>query len=62
MGITDKVTGRAKQATGAITGNKDTERQGKNEEAKHDKKEEAAAAQNQADEKQAEASRLDQKT
>ena len=62
MGITDKVTGRAKQATGAVTGNKDTERQGKNEEAKHDKKEEAAQAQTQAEEKQAEADNLERQT
>ncbi len=62
MGITDKVTGRAKQATGAITGSKSTEREGKQEEAKHDKKEEAAQAQTQAEQKQAEADRLEKKT
>jgi uncharacterized protein YjbJ (UPF0337 family) len=62
MGVTDKVTGRAKQAAGAVTGSKSTEREGRQEEAKHDKKEEAARAQNQADEKQAEANRLDNKT
>jgi len=62
MGITDKVSGRAKQATGAITGSKSTERQGKNEEAKADKKEEAAEAQNQAEQKQAEANNLEKKT
>ena len=37
-------------------------REGKQEEAKHDKKEEAAEAQNKADEKQAEANRLEHKT
>jgi len=62
MGITDKVTGRAKQATGAITGSKATEREGKKEEAKHDKKEEAAQAQTQAEEKQAEADNLERQT
>ncbi|CAA9481791.1 MAG: hypothetical protein AVDCRST_MAG17-215 [uncultured Solirubrobacterales bacterium] len=62
MGITDKVSGRAKQATGAVTGSKSTERQGKQEEAKHDKKEEAAQAQSQAEEKQAEVDRLEKKT
>ena len=62
MGITDKVSGRAKQATGAITGSKSTERQGKNEEAKADKKEEAAEAQSQAEQKQAEANNLEKKT
>ena len=62
MGITDKVSGRAKQATGAITGSKSTEREGKQEEAKHDKKEEAAEAQNAADQKKAEAQDLEKKT
>ena len=62
MGITDKVSGRAKQATGAITGSKSTERQGKQEEEKANKKEEAARAQSAAEEKQAEADRLDKKT
>jgi uncharacterized protein YjbJ (UPF0337 family) len=62
MGITDKVSGRAKQATGAITGSKATEREGKQEEAKHDKKEEAADAHTKAEEKQAEADRLEHKT
>jgi len=62
MGITDKVSGRAKQATGAITGSKATERQGKQEERKADKKEEAAEAQTAAEEKQAEADRLERKT
>jgi uncharacterized protein YjbJ (UPF0337 family) len=62
MGITDKITGRAKQATGAVTGSKSTEREGKQEEAKADKKEEAARAQTAAEEKQAEADRLDRKT
>ena len=42
MGITDKISGRAKQAAGDITGNEDTKRQGRNEERKGDVKEEAA--------------------
>ncbi len=62
MGITDKVTGRAKQAAGDLTGSESTKRQGKQEEAKHDKKEEAAEAKNKAEEKQAEADRLEKKT
>jgi uncharacterized protein YjbJ (UPF0337 family) len=34
MGITDKITGRAKQAIGDVTGDADTRRQGKLEERK----------------------------
>ncbi len=62
MGITDKVTGRAKQAAGALTGSKSTEREGKQEERKAEKKEEAAQAQTAAEEKEAEADRLERKT
>ncbi|HEV2771673.1 MAG TPA: hypothetical protein VGV57_02405 [Thermoleophilaceae bacterium] len=62
MGITDKISGRAKQAAGALTGSKATEREGKQEERKADKKEEAAEAQAAAEQKQAEAERLDHKT
>ncbi len=62
MGITDKVSGRAKQATGALTGSKATEREGKEEERKADKKEEAAEAQSVAEQKQAEADRLERRT
>ena len=62
MGITDKVTGRAKQAGGALTGSKATQQEGKKEERKADKKEEAAEAQTQAEEKQAEANRLENQT
>ena len=58
----DKVTGRAKQAAGAVTGSKSTEQQGRKEERKADKKEEAAQAQEQADQKQKEASRLESQT
>ncbi len=62
MGITDKISGRAKQATGALTGSKATEREGEQEERKAEKKEEAAEAQAAAEEKQAEAERLEHKT
>jgi uncharacterized protein YjbJ (UPF0337 family) len=62
MGITDKVTGRAKQAVGDLTGNKSTERQGKQEEQKGEAKEQAAQAQEAADEKSREASRLESQT
>ena len=59
MGITDKVTGRAKQAMGDLTGNKSTAREGQAEEQKGEAKEEAAHAQEAADEKSREASRLE---
>ncbi len=62
MGITDKISGRAKQAAGDITGNEDTKRQGRNEERKGDVKEEAAEAENAAADKRAEAADLDRKT
>lgn len=62
MGIIDKVSGRAKQATGALTGSKATEREGKEEERKADKQEEAAEAQSVAEQKQAEADRLERRT
>jgi uncharacterized protein YjbJ (UPF0337 family) len=62
MGITDKVTGRAKQAAGAVTGSKATEREGKQEEHKGEVKEEAAEHQTAAEEKQAQANRLERNT
>jgi uncharacterized protein YjbJ (UPF0337 family) len=62
MGITDKVTGRAKQAAGAVTGSKATEREGKQEERKGEVKEEAAEHQTAAEEKQAQANRLERNT
>jgi uncharacterized protein YjbJ (UPF0337 family) len=44
MGITDKITGRAKQAAGDITGDERLREEGLNEERKGDAKEEAAKA------------------
>jgi len=38
MGIMDKITGRAKQAAGDITGSASTKRQGRDEERKGDAK------------------------
>jgi uncharacterized protein YjbJ (UPF0337 family) len=60
--ITDKITGRAKQAAGAVSGSKSTEREGKQEERKGEVKEEAAEHQTAAEEKQAQANRLDQRS
>jgi len=62
MGATDKITGRAKQAAGDIAGREDTRREGEQEEKKGDVKEEAAQAQEAADQKSREASRLESKT
>lgn len=62
MGITDKITGRAKQAAGDLTGDEDTKRQGRREERKGDVKEDAAKAENEAADKRAEAADLDRKT
>lgn len=62
MGITDKVSGRVKQAVGDLTGDKDTQRQGRQEERKGDVKDEAANAEDKASQKRAEAADLERKT
>jgi uncharacterized protein YjbJ (UPF0337 family) len=62
MGITDKITGRAKQAVGDITGDQDTKRQGEKEELKGDVKEDAAKAENEAAAKREQAADLERQT
>jgi len=62
MGIGDKVSGRAKQAVGDITGDADTKRQGEREERKGDVKDDAAEAENEAAAKREEAADLERKT
>lgn len=62
MGITDKITGRVKQAAGDLTGDKSLKREGTKEERKGDAREEAARHEEQAERKAAEASRLDRQT
>ena len=62
MGITDKISGRVKQAVGDVTGDSDTRRQGKLEERKADVKDEAAQAEERAERKQAEADDLERRT
>jgi uncharacterized protein YjbJ (UPF0337 family) len=62
MGITDKISGRVKQAAGDLAGDEDTKRQGRQEERKGDVKEEAAEAENKAADKRAEAADLERKT
>lgn len=62
MGITDKITGRAKQAVGDLTGDAGTKREGRREERKGEAKEEAAEKEEQASQKRAEAADLESKT
>ena len=50
MGIQDKITGKAKQAVGDITGDSSTRREGLREEEKGEKKEELDRADAKADE------------
>jgi uncharacterized protein YjbJ (UPF0337 family) len=62
MGITDKVSGRAKQAVGDLAGDEDTKRQGEKEERKGDVKDDAAKAENEAAAKREEAADLERQT
>lgn len=62
MGITDKVTGRIKQAAGDLTDDEKTRRQGVREERKGEAKEEAEQAEAEASAKRGEAADLDRKT
>ena len=62
MSITDKVSGKAKQAVGDITGDSETRRKGLDEERKGEKKEELSKAENKADRKAVEVADLERKT
>jgi len=62
MGITDKITGRAKKAVGDVAGDASTRREGQKEEEKGETKDEAARAQETADAKKREAEDLDRQT
>ncbi len=62
MGLMDKISGRAKQAAGDITGDADTKHQGKNEERKGDAKEELARTQEKEERKADEVANLERKT
>ena len=62
MGITDKVTGKAKQAVGDITGDSETRREGIDEERKGEKKEELDHAEAKADQKADEVADLERRT
>ncbi len=62
MGLTDKISGKAKQAVGDVTGDADTRREGLQEERKGDAKDELAQEQNKADAKAEEVADLERKT
>jgi len=62
MGITDKITGRAKQAVGDITGDESTKRDGKQEERKGEAKDELAQTQEKEERKAQEVANLERKT
>ena len=61
-GITDKVTGKVKQAAGDITNDDSLRREGLNEERKGEAKDELANADQRADKKAAEVANLERKT
>jgi uncharacterized protein YjbJ (UPF0337 family) len=60
--ITDKITGRVKQAAGDLTDSAALRQEGREEEAKGEAKEESARAQEHADAKRAEADDLERRT
>jgi uncharacterized protein YjbJ (UPF0337 family) len=62
MGLTDKITGRAKKAVGDITDDADTKREGAKEERKGEAKDELARAEDRADSKADEVADLERKT
>jgi uncharacterized protein YjbJ (UPF0337 family) len=62
MSIVDKLTGRAKQAAGDLTGDGSLRREGRQEERKGEAKEELAHAEDRADAKAEEIADLERKT
>ncbi|MBV8947567.1 MAG: CsbD family protein [Solirubrobacterales bacterium] len=62
MGLTDKVTGKAKQAAGDITGDKGLHREGRQEERKGEAKDELARDREKTDRKAEEVADLERKT
>ena len=62
MGITDKITGKVKQAAGDVTDDPSLRREGLTEERKGEAKDELANAENQADRKADEVADLERKT
>jgi uncharacterized protein YjbJ (UPF0337 family) len=62
MGITDKLTGRAKKAAGDLTDDASLRNQGRKEERKGEAKDELSNAQERADAKADEVADLERKT
>ena len=62
MGITDKVTGRIKQAAGDLADDASLKREGRQEERKGEAKDELARDQERADRKAEEVANLERKT
>jgi uncharacterized protein YjbJ (UPF0337 family) len=62
VGLTDKITGRVKQAAGDLADDASLKRQGRQEERKGEAKEELAHDQDRADRKADEVANLERKT
>jgi len=62
MGLTDKITGRAKKAAGDLTDNASLKREGGKEERKGEAKDELSNAQERADSKADEVADLERRT
>jgi len=62
MSLIDKLTGRAKQAAGDVTGDKSLRRRGRKEETKGEKKEELGRAEERVEDKAQEVGDLERKT
>ena len=62
MGITDKITGRIKQAAGDLADNPSLRRQGRQEERKGQAKDELAEEREKVDRKAEEVANLERKT
>jgi uncharacterized protein YjbJ (UPF0337 family) len=62
MGLTDKISGRVKQAAGDLAGDEKLQKQGRREERKDEAKEELADANEQQRRKAEEVANLERKT
>jgi uncharacterized protein YjbJ (UPF0337 family) len=62
MGLTDKVTGKIKQAAGDLTDDASLRREGRKEERKGEAKDELARAEDRADDKADEVANLERRT
>jgi uncharacterized protein YjbJ (UPF0337 family) len=62
MSLTDKITGRVKQAAGDLTGSDEMKREGRQEERKGEAKDQLARAEEHADAKAEEVADLERRT